>query len=72
MLSVVFALLLLIFFSLTKISQFDYHVSQCVHPRIFPSWTWLTVSFPMLGKFSVIIPSNIFSGPYSLSSSGPL
>ena len=31
------------------------------------SWTWVTVSFPMLGKFSVIISSNIFSGPFSLS-----
>ena len=27
------------------------------------SWTWLTISFPMLGKFSGIISSNIFSGP---------
>ena len=25
------------------------------------SWTWLTISFPMLGKFSAIISSNIFS-----------
>ena len=32
------------------------------------SWTWLTVSFPMLGKFSTIIPSNILGGPFSLSS----
>ena len=31
------------------------------------SWTWLTVSFPMLAKFSAIIPSNIFSGTFSLS-----
>ena len=32
------------------------------------SWTWLTISFPMLGKFSAIILSNIFLGPFSLSS----
>ena len=32
------------------------------------SWTWVAISFPMLGKFSTIISSNIFSGPYSLSS----
>ena len=25
------------------------------------SWTWLTISFPMLGKFSTIISSKIFS-----------
>ena len=32
------------------------------------SWTWVAISFPMLGKFSTIISSNIFSGPSSLSS----
>jgi len=32
------------------------------------SWTWLTISFPMFGKFSAIIFSNIFSGPFSVSS----
>ena len=29
------------------------------------SWTWLTISFPMLGKFSTIISSSIFSGLFS-------
>ena len=33
------------------------------------SWTWLTISFPMSGKFSAIISSNIFLGPFSFSSS---
>ena len=32
------------------------------------SWTWVTVSFPRLGKFLTVISSNIFSGPFSLSS----
>ena len=32
------------------------------------SWTWLTISFPMLRKFSAIISSNIFSGTFPLSS----
>ena len=32
------------------------------------SWTWVAISFPMLGKFSTIIFSIIFSGPFSLSS----
>ena len=32
------------------------------------SWTWLTISFPLLRKFSAIISSNIFSGLSSLSS----
>ena len=31
------------------------------------SWTWLTVSFPIFGKFSANISANIFSGPFSLS-----
>ena len=32
------------------------------------SWTCVTVSFPMLGNFSAIISSNIFTGPFCLSS----
>ena len=32
-------------------------------------WTSLTVSFPMLGKFSTIISSKIFSYPFFFSSS---
>ena len=33
------------------------------------SWTWVTISFPMLGTFSTIISSNIFSDPFFFSSS---
>ena len=33
------------------------------------SWTWLTISFPILGMFSTIISSNIFSVPFFFSSS---
>ena len=32
------------------------------------SWTWLTVFFPMLGKISAIMSSNIIFGPFSLFS----
>ena len=32
------------------------------------SWTWLTISFPTLGKFSASMSSPIFSGPFSLFS----
>ena len=35
---------------------------------ICASWTQVAISFPMLGKFSTIISSNIFSGSFSLSS----
>ena len=31
------------------------------------SWTWVTISFPILGKFSAIISSHIFSCPFSVS-----
>ena len=33
-------------------------------------WTWVFVSFPRLGMFSAIIVSNMFSAPFSFSSSG--
>ena len=36
------------------------------------SWTWLTVSFPMFGKFLAIISSNIFSGPFSTPYGTPI
>src|SRR5574341_1071695 len=34
------------------------------------SWTWVIISFPILGKFSTIISSSIFSWSFFLSSSG--
>ena len=33
------------------------------------SWTWVAISFSILGKFSTIISSSIFSWPFFLSSS---
>ena len=38
---------------------------------LYTSCTWLTISFPMLGKFS-LISSNIFLCPYSLLLLGPV
>ena len=35
---------------------------------LWASWTWVTVSFPMLGMFLTIISSDIFSGWFSLYS----
>ena len=32
------------------------------------SWTWISVSFPELGKFSATMSSNMLSEPFSLSS----
>ena len=33
------------------------------------SWTWVAISFSILGKFSTLISSSIFSWPFFLSSS---
>ena len=72
MLFVAFPLLLLIF-SLSLI--FVNLINMCLgmfllgfilYETLCTSWTWVTVSFPMIGKFSAIVSSNIFSGPLSL------
>ena len=70
MIFVIFPLLLLTYF----IYLFHFCLS-CVFLLGFilsgtlcASWTWLTISFPTLVKFSAIISSNIFSGPFSLPS----
>ena len=70
-------------FSLAAFSNFSlslifvYLITMCLsvfllgfilYGTLCTSWTWLAISFPMLGKFLTIIPSNIFSGPFSLSS----
>ena len=36
---------------------------------LWVSWTWVAISFPILGKFPTIISSSIFSCPFFLSSS---
>ena len=36
---------------------------------LWVSWTWVIISFPILGKFSTIISSSIFSWFFFLSSS---
>ena len=51
--------------------HFDYYVSWCVPPWVYLALDFLCFLdlvdyFPMLGKFSAIISSNIFSSPFSL------
>ena len=57
---------------------FDSSVNLCLgmfllgfilYETLCASWTWLTIFFPILGKFSTIISSNIFSVPFLFSSS---
>ena len=71
MLFVIFPLLLLMFYlwSLIFVSLITMCLDVLLLGFILPrtlcaSWTWLTVSFPMFGKFLAIISSNIFSGPF--------
>ena len=62
---VIFPLVLLIFYlSLIFVSLITMCLSVFLLGFILPgtlcaSWTWLIISFPMLGKFSAIISSNI-------------
>ena len=76
MLFVVFPLLLLIFYlSLIFVSFIIICLGVFLLGFILPgtlcaSWTWLTISFLTFEELSAIISSNIFSGPFSLSSSG--
>ena len=74
MLLVAFPLWLLIFFLLVFVSL----ISMCLgivllgfilYGTLCASWTWLTISFSMLGKFSTIISSKMFSYPFFFSSS---
>ena len=60
----------LVFISLITICLSVFLLGFILPGILCVSWTWLTISFPMLGKFSAIISSNVFSGPFSLSSSG--
>ena len=39
-----------------------------LHGILCGSWVWMTVFFPMLGKFSAIISSHVFLGTFSLAS----
>ena len=44
-------------------------VGFILYGTLCASWTLVAISFPMLGKFSTIICSNIFSDPFFFSSS---
>ena len=76
--------MLFVFFSLAAFNIFslylifDHLIKFCLgvfllgfilYGTLCTSWTWLTISFLILGKFSTIISSNIFSVPFFFSSS---
>ena len=60
--------LYLIFLNLITICLGVFLLGFILPGTLYTSWTWVTVSFPMFAKFSAIISSSIFSGPFSLSS----
>ena len=47
-----------------------FHLGLILFGTLWVSWTWVIISFPILGKFSTIISSRIFSWSFFLSSSG--
>ena len=71
MIFVIFPLLLLTFYLFFN-CQFDsvclsvFLLGFILSGNLWTSWTWLTISFPLLEKFSAIIFANFFSSPSSL------
>ena len=61
--------LCLILFSLINMCLGVSHLGFTVFGTLWFSRTWVANSFPILGKFSTIISSDIFSWPFFLSSS---
>ena len=58
----------LIFANLFTVCLGMFLLGFILYGTLCTSWTWVIISFSMLGKFSTIISSNIFSGPFSLYS----
>ena len=58
----------LIFVSLINICLGMFFLGFILYGILCASWTWVTISFPMLGKFLTIISSNIYSDPFFFSS----
>ena len=61
--------LCLIFVSLINMCLRVFHLGFILFGTLWVSWTWVAISFPLLGTFSTIISSSIFSWPFFLSSS---
>ena len=64
----------LVFVSLISMCLGVFLLGFILYGTLCASWTWLTVSFSTLGKFSPIISSKIFSYPFffSYSSGTPI
>jgi len=62
--------LFLIIIKLINMCLGVFHLRFVLFRTLCVSWTWVAISFPILGKFSAINSSSIFSWPFFLSSSG--
>ena len=61
--------LCLIFVNLINIYLGVFCLGFILFGTLWVSWTWVIICFPILGKFSTIISSSIFSWSFFLSSS---
>ena len=61
--------LCLVFVSLINLCFGVFLLEFILYGTLYVSWTWLTISFSMLGKFSTIISSKNFSYPFFFYSS---
>ena len=61
--------LCLIFVSLINMCLGMFHLGFILFGTLCVSWTWVAIALPILGKFSTVISSSIFSCPFFLSSS---
>jgi len=62
--------LCLIFVNLINMCLGVFHLGFILFGTLWVSWTWVTISFPILGMFSTIISSSICSWSFFSSSSG--
>jgi len=62
--------LCLIFVNLINMCLGVFHLGFILFGTLWVSWSSVTISFPILGKFSTIISSSLFSWSFFLSSSG--
>ena len=61
--------LCLIFVNLINMCLGVFRLGFILFGTFWVSWSWVAISFPILGKFSAIISSSNFSWPFFLSSS---
>ena len=67
LLLLIFGFLCLIFVNLINMCLGVFHLGFTLFGTLWVSWTWMAISFPILGKFSTIISLNIFSWSFFLS-----